>query len=64
MASFLNERRHKRILKRRATTAVDADLKLKILRKDIESDDYAVEVEDLPQVSTGPENLDSVNHDD
>jgi hypothetical protein len=48
-----DEGRHKKTLKRRAATAIDVDLKLKNLRKVIESDDInAVEVEE-----TSPEHL-------
>jgi histidinol dehydrogenase len=49
-----DEGRHKKTLKRRAATAIDVDLKLKNLRKVIESDDMndAVEVEE-----TSPEHL-------
>jgi hypothetical protein len=61
MASFLNEGRHKRTLKRRATTAVDADFKLNNLRKVIESEENAVEVEELPLISTSAEQYGSVH---
>ena len=50
-----DEGRHKKTLKRRAATAIDVDLKLKNLRKVMESDDMsadAVEVEE-----TSPEHL-------
>lgn len=49
-----DEGRHKKTLKMRAATAIDVDLKLKNLRKVIESDDMndAVEVEE-----TSPEHL-------
>ena len=39
-------------------------LKLKIWRKYLENDEYAVEVEELPQVSASPEHMDSVHHDE
>ena len=51
-----DEGRHKKTLKRRAATAIDVDLKLKNLRKVIESDDMsadAVEVEE----TISPEHL-------
>ncbi|XP_045027916.1 uncharacterized protein LOC116935529 isoform X2 [Daphnia magna] len=57
-----NPGRHKKTLKRRATTAVDADYKLKVLRTAVveNADEGAVsEVEQLVLMSTGPaaENL-------
>ncbi|EFX63712.1 hypothetical protein DAPPUDRAFT_118934 [Daphnia pulex] len=50
-----DEGRHKKTLKRRAATAIDVDLKLKNLRKVIESDDMndAVEVDE----ETSPQHL-------
>lgn len=57
-----NPGRHNKTLKRRATTAVDADYKLKVLRTAVveNADEGAVsEVEELVLMSTGPaaENL-------